>query len=70
MGSGSSSGGGGGAFDRGCEFVLEQPRDGLNAVRSDMKTLPASTLPLLGHTAIIKSKQSPAPFEKWRLECK
>ena len=33
-----------------------------HAVRADMRTLPTSTLPLLGHTAICKSKCEPLFF--------
>lgn len=40
-------------FDRGCLFLLERPRGGLNSVRRDLGMLPSSTIPLLGHTVSV-----------------
>ena len=56
-------------FDRGCSFLLERPKDGTTSFKKDLLQLPRSTLPIIGHTAIIKSKDTAAPFERFELEC-
>lgn len=54
-------------YSRGCSFFLENAKGGLHAVHDDMDMLPSSTLPLLGHTAIMKSQDSACPFDVWKL---
>ena len=52
-------------FDRGCLFLLERPKGGLQSVRRDLEMLPPSTIPLLGHTvSALRRASTPvaAPF--------